>query len=74
MKCPYCGREMEDGVVQSARKIFFTTNAQKNWLIPDLARKGETVLSFDNWARPTCIAYHCAVCKKVLIDYSAETE
>ena len=31
MKCPYCGSEMADGVVQSAREIFFTTQPRKGW-------------------------------------------
>ena len=35
MKCPYCGNEMESGVVQSARTIFFTTKEHKNWFFPD---------------------------------------
>lgn len=74
MKCPYCGSKMTSGVVQSARKIFFTTNAQRNWLVPNLTSKDETVLSSHNFTKPTCIAYHCAACKKVLIDYSAETD
>lgn len=34
--------EMESGVVQSARTIFFTTKAHKNWFLPDVA-SGEEV-------------------------------
>ena len=33
MKCPCCGKEMTSGIVQSARQIFFTTKAHKNWFI-----------------------------------------
>ncbi len=74
MKCPYCGKEMETGVVQSARKIFFTTKAQKNWILPDIMWDEETVLSSHNWTNPTCKAYHCPACRKVLIDYGDEKE
>ena len=31
MKCPCCGNEMESGIVQSARTVFFTTKEHKNW-------------------------------------------
>lgn len=31
MKCPCCGNEMESGIVQSARTIFFITKEHKNW-------------------------------------------
>lgn len=56
MKCPCCGKEMESGVVQSARNIFFTTKAHKFRLFPDMACDGEAMLSSHNWTRPTCTA------------------
>ena len=74
MKCPCCGNEMEKGVVQSARQIFFTTKAHKFWLASDAACDGEIMLSSHNWTRPTCTAYHCGRCKKVVIDYADEVE
>ena len=74
MKCPCCGNEMESGIVQSGRKIFFTTKEQKNWLAPDIPLRDEIVVSSHNWTRPTCAAYHCPACKKVVMDYGAEVE
>lgn len=74
MKCPYCNNEMTSGVVQSARQIFFTTKAHKNYFVPDVAVGDEVLLSSHNWTRPTCKAYHCDKCKKVIIDYSEEAE
>ena len=74
MKCPYCGNEMESGVVQSARTIFFTTKEHKNWFFPDVASGEEVTLSSHNWTRPTCKAFHCAFCQKVVIDYAGENE
>lgn len=64
MKCPCCGKEMESGVVQSAREIFFTNKHHKNWFIPDKSN-GEVLLSTHNWTRPTCVAHHCESCKKI---------
>jgi len=74
MKCPCCGKEMVSGVVQSGRQIFFTTKAHKIRFIPNIVENEETVLSSHNWTRPTCTAYHCAKCKKIVIDYSVEVE
>ena len=49
MKCPCCQNEMASGVVQSARQIFFTTKAHKNWFIPDVEGNNEILLSSHNW-------------------------
>lgn len=57
MKCPCCNSEMSAGVVQSAREIFFTTEANQNWLNPFLANKNKIMLSTNNFSRPTCTAY-----------------
>lgn len=77
MKCPCCGNEMTVGFVQSTRRIRFTTEKNESWFdlceMLQLQPKDEIVLSFDNWTHPTCIAYHCSDCKKVLIDYLEST-
>lgn len=70
MKCPCCSKEMTKGFVQSARRIFFTEVRNDSWL--DISGKDDVVLSTHNWTNPTCIAYHCEDCKKVVIDYSDE--
>lgn len=70
MKCPCCHNEMTSGVVQSARQIFFTTKAHKNWFIPDIEGNDEILLSTHNLTKPTCIAYNCPNCKKIVIDYA----
>lgn len=74
MNCPYCGEQMKKGVVQSARQIFFTTKAHKMWFVPDMATKNEVLLSSHNWTSPTCEAYICTYCQKVVIDYSSDSE
>lgn len=68
MKCPYCDKEMEKGFVQSARTVLYTT--EKNEGLFTIKAKGDIVLTSNNWTNPTCIAYHCRDCKKVVIDYS----
>ena len=73
MNCPYCGNEMVNGVVQSAREIFFTTQPRKGWMFFTPCG-GDVSLSWHNPTRPTCIAYRCISCKKVILDYSIEVE
>ena len=73
MTCPFCNQEMKDGVVQSARKIFFTTKPRNGWMLFE-PRGEDTMLSWHNMTRPTCVAYRCRGCKKVIIDYDIEVE
>ena len=73
MKCPYCGGEMTDGVGQSAREIFFTTQPRNGWW-GFKPYAGDTSLSWHNLTRPTCVAYRCVDCKKVILDYTIEVE
>lgn len=74
MQCPCCGKEMESGVVQSARNIFYTTKAHKFCFFPDTACDGEVMLSSHNWTRPTCTAWNCPTCKKVVLDYAKPSQ
>lgn len=67
MKCPTCGQEMEEGFVQSAREILFAIEPHRFWF---KVKKEEVLLSSHNWTRPTCIAYLCRNCKKVIINYA----
>lgn len=72
MKCPCCGKEMVKGAVQSAREIFFTTMSHELFFTPVGSK--DVSLSSHNWTRPTCVAYHCEECKKVVIDYAEEVD
>ena len=72
MKCPFCGKEMINGAVKSAREIIFTKNTEKKLFKTTVARDEETSLSANNFTNPTCPAYHCPECKKVIMDYSAD--
>ena len=72
MKCPCCGNEMTKGLAQSARRILFTTEKNDGFL--DIKGKDDVVISYNNWSMPTCVAYHCGNCKKVVIDYAEKPE
>ena len=68
MKCPCCGNEMTKGWVQSAHRVLFTTIKNENGF--DIKDKSDVVLTSNNFFNPTCVAYHCGACKKVVIDYA----
>lgn len=68
MKCPCCGKEMTSGWVQSGHRVLFTTTKNESGL--DIKDKSDVVLTVNNFFNPTCIAYHCGACKKVVIDYA----
>lgn len=72
MNCPYCGNEMTRGWVQSARKVLFTTTKKEGGFF--INNKKDVVLTANNFVNPTCIAYHCGACKKVVIDYAENAE
>ena len=69
MYCPFCKIKMQTGVVQSPRHIFFTSNPCR-WIFK--IKSEDTLLSSNNFISPTCVAYQCPKCKKVIIDYDKE--
>ena len=66
MKCPFCEKEMIEGYVQSARKVFFSENLAD--FLGDVYGD-EIVLTDHNFWGPRCLAYNCPDCKKIIIEY-----
>ena len=71
MNCPFCGKKMISGFVQSGREVFFTEKRHKYWFRAD---EEEILLTQHNLTGPTGVAYHCPDCKKVIIDYEVEQQ
>ena len=70
MNCPYCGKEMELGFVQSRDGV---TWADKKYLVKALSNLHPGSISLSNGANDSgtaVYAYNCSDCKKVIIDYS----
>lgn len=68
-KCPYCGNDMEQGVIQSPQEISWKRKAS----IIGRAQfhEGSVVLSELNIFKGSKVrAFLCRHCKKVMIDYS----
>lgn len=66
MNCPYCGAEMENGVVQSAREMFW--GREKHKFMFSATREDEFTLAH-GWNGSAIEAFCCRKCKKIIIDY-----
>ena len=73
--CPYCGKEMELGYIQSGRGIAWRNKiahiAAFSTLSRSAVRLSYAVGPFDGHVVE---AYRCADCKKVIIEYDADAE
>lgn len=69
MKCPYCHEEMQRGLLQSARDIFWGTKKHKLSFMPrgdeEFMLSGPASQSLSG---ATVAAWHCPDCKKIIVD------
>lgn len=73
MKCPYCGKDMEQGVLESPHEISW----KKKHSIIGRAKfhKGSVVLSALSMLKGSkVVAYLCRGCEKVIIDYANKNQ
>lgn len=66
MTCPTCNTPMTPGFVQARGEVFFTEKPHKMLFS---AKGNDVVLTQHNNAAPTCRAYLCPLCRKVVIGY-----
>lgn len=72
MKCPYCQQEMESGMIQSGRQIFFSKQRKKFLMLANTS-EGDVVVGPMDWLYSSfSIAHHCSSCNKIIIDLAAE--
>ena len=71
MDCPKCNLEMEKGLIQSGRTVFYTTKKKHIFFIPS---SDDVVLTRDNFTGPTGIAYNCKKCKMIIFNYENEED
>lgn len=76
MKCPYCGKEMTLGYIQSRDGVYWT---EKKRFIAALPLDGGKKLAVGR--EQSCgdtngyvEAWNCWTCKKILIDYEGESQ
>ena len=68
MNCPTCNCEMEEGYVQAAREVFFSSHMHT--ILFSAYGDDDILLSRKNFSAPYVRASICKKCKKVVIDYS----
>jgi len=66
MKCPYCGGEMEAGILEGERYLLW---AKKPHKISYRPKEGEVLLGEKTISSVALEAYICKHCKKITIDY-----
>ncbi|WP_315120807.1 PF20097 family protein [uncultured Clostridium sp.] len=68
MKCPYCGEEMEQGVIQSPHEISWKN--KKSYIGRAKFHEGSIILSKLYMLQGSAvIANCCRKCEKIIIDY-----
>ena len=73
MICPYCSRELEDGVIQSPQEISWSRKPHffgASFLHDDSVLLAPLTL----FPSPRVTAWLCRECKKVIIEYDEEDE
>ena len=66
MTCPTCNNPMTPGFVQARAEVYFTEKPHKLFFA---AKGNDVVLTQHNNTAPTCTAWHCPICRKVVIEY-----
>lgn len=69
-RCPYCGKQLIQGYMQSPRPISWTPKRLQLFTERGFTENGACVLSAGGSLGAPCVyAYNCSECKKVIIDY-----
>lgn len=64
--CPYCGRPMRRGYVQSPRQIYFNEGRKRFFASGDLRSKN--ISDLGALKAPSVPAAYCERCKKIILD------
>ncbi len=67
MRCPVCGKEMEQGFMQGNQRVAWVKSKHKVSILP---RKGEVLLENKAFNSFLFAAWICKSCQKILVDYS----
>ena len=69
--CPFCNAPMEKGLLHAGNLIVWVKKKHRLSLLP---KEGEVVLDRNLFSIPSVPACICKQCKKVIADYSENTE
>ena len=73
MKCPYCGHEMEQGLIQSNQELSWIPGSRRKLFGRAAFHEGAVVLSRLSFARGSAVvAFLCRDCGRIVIDFGDE--
>ena len=73
MRCPYCGKEMEEGLIQSPQELSWIPGNKRKVLGRARFHEGALVLSELSFLRGSAVvAWLCRECGKMVIDCPEE--
>lgn len=70
MKCPVCGKEMEQGFLQGNQRIAWVKRKHSVSILP---REGEVLLENKTFGSFLFPAWICKECQKVILDYAGQS-
>ena len=71
LSCPWCGKEMERGVIQSQNELNWIKGEKRRFFGKASFYKDSVVLSeFSALKGSAIIAHRCPDCRKIVIDYA----
>lgn len=70
MICPYCGKEMQKGYLQSARPFFWGTEKHSGFFVA--SDETDVKVSRGFWHGCFAESWYCADCKKLITEVKAE--
>ncbi len=74
MKCPYCGEDMEKGLIQNQNELVWLPGNNRKLFVRARFHEGAVVLSKLSVLKGSAVtAYICKKCEKVIIDYADRT-
>lgn len=74
MKCPYCGEDMEKGLIQNQNELVWLPGNNRKLFVKAEFHEGAVVLSKLSFLKGSAVtAYICKKCEKVIIDYADKT-
>ncbi|MBE6731790.1 MAG: hypothetical protein E7564_08890 [Ruminococcaceae bacterium] len=70
MKCPYCQKEMEKGLIHSPHELNFIKGEKRKFMTASFLHDNSVVLSKLSYLKGSAtIAYNCPECEIIIIDY-----
>jgi len=73
MNCPYCGKEMEEGLIQSLHEITWKKGVKRRLFGGSLLHPDAVTLSEFSLIGSGVVAHLCRECGKMVIDLADET-